>query len=113
MNSQGANASAATPSVETYLASLPRGLASYPECMFKGESLDAIMRLLRREELVTMKTDWFELKDAQLQLASYSEPHLPVSVAASFTPAGPMAGQWPSSALPLATMILVPSAFSQ
>jgi limonene 1,2-monooxygenase len=56
-----------------------------------SESLDAIMKLLRREELVTMKTDWFELKDAQLQLASYSEPHLPVAVAASFTPAGPMA----------------------
>ena len=56
-----------------------------------GESLDAIMKLLRREELVTMKTDWFELRDAQLQLASYSEPHLPVSVAASFTPSGPMA----------------------
>ena len=56
-----------------------------------GESLDAIMKLLRREGLVTMKTDWFELKDAQLQLASYSDPHLPVAVAASFTPAGPMA----------------------
>jgi limonene 1,2-monooxygenase len=56
-----------------------------------GESLDAIMQLLRREGLVTMKTDWFELKDAQLQLASYTDPHLPVAVAASFTPAGPMA----------------------
>jgi limonene 1,2-monooxygenase len=56
-----------------------------------GESLDAIMKLLRREELVTMKTDWFALKDAQLQLASYTDPHLPVAVAASFTPAGPMA----------------------
>lgn len=56
-----------------------------------GEGLDAIMKLLRREELVTMKTDWFELKDAQLQLASYSDPHLPVAVAASFTPSGPMA----------------------
>lgn len=56
-----------------------------------GESLDAIMKLLRREERVTMKTDWFELRDAQLQLASWSDPHLPVYVAASFTPAGPMA----------------------
>jgi limonene 1,2-monooxygenase len=56
-----------------------------------GESLDAIMQLLRREGLVTMKTDWFELRDAQLQLASFSDPHLPVAVAASFTPAGPMA----------------------
>ena len=56
-----------------------------------AESLEAIMKLLRREELVTMKTDWFELRDAHLQLASWSDPHLPVYVAASFTPAGPMA----------------------
>ena len=56
-----------------------------------AESLEAIMKLLRREERVTMKTDWFELRDAHLQLASWSDPHLPVYVAASFTPAGPMA----------------------
>ena len=53
-----------------------------------NESLDAIMRLLRGET-VTMKTDWFELKDARLQLANFSAPHLPVAVAASFTPSGP------------------------
>jgi hypothetical protein len=41
MNVQGLISRPAAPSVETYLASLPRGLASYPECMFKGESLDA------------------------------------------------------------------------
>ena len=55
-----------------------------------GEALDAIMRLLRGER-VTMKTDWFELKDARLQLASFSDPHLPVAAAASFTPSGPTA----------------------
>jgi limonene 1,2-monooxygenase len=56
-----------------------------------GESLDAVMRLLRGQELVTMKTDWFELKDARLQLNSFTDPHLPVAVATSFTPSGPMA----------------------
>ncbi len=56
-----------------------------------GESLDAIMQLLRGQELVTMKTDWFELKDARLQLNSFTDPHLPVAVAASFTPSGPTA----------------------
>lgn len=55
-----------------------------------GESLDAIMALLQGET-VTMKTDWFELKDARLQLANFSDPHLPVAVAASFTPSGPTA----------------------
>lgn len=56
-----------------------------------GEGLDAIMRLLRGNELVNMKTDWFELHDARLQLNSFSDPHLPVAVAASFTPSGPTA----------------------
>jgi limonene 1,2-monooxygenase len=55
-----------------------------------GESLDAIMALFRGER-VTTKTDWFELKDARLQLNNFSDPHLPVAVAASFTPAGPTA----------------------
>ncbi|MDZ7728760.1 MAG: LLM class flavin-dependent oxidoreductase [Dehalococcoidia bacterium] len=56
-----------------------------------NESLDAIMQLLRAEGPVNMTTDWFQLHDARLQLASYSEPHLPVSVAATFTPSGPTA----------------------
>lgn len=56
-----------------------------------NEALDAIMRLLRADEPVTMKTDWFELRDARLQLASYSDPHLPVACAATFTPSGPVA----------------------
>lgn len=56
-----------------------------------NQSLDAIMALLRAEAPVTMKTDWFELREARLQMASYSDPHLPVAVAATFTPSGPMA----------------------
>jgi len=47
------------------------------------EALAAIMALLKAEEPVTMKTNWFELKDARLQLASYTKPHLPVAVAGS------------------------------
>jgi limonene 1,2-monooxygenase len=49
------------------------------------------MQLLRGQTLVNMKTDWFELKDARLQLNSFTDPHLPVAVAASFTPSGPTA----------------------
>jgi hypothetical protein len=41
---QGLIATPAAPRVEAYLASLPRGLASYPECQFKGDSLDAWLR---------------------------------------------------------------------
>jgi limonene 1,2-monooxygenase len=55
------------------------------------ESLDAIMRLFKAEAPVTMETDWFKLREARLQMAPYSEPHLPVFVAATFTPTGPIA----------------------
>ncbi len=54
------------------------------------ESLDAIVRLLRGET-VTMKTEWFELADARLQLAPYTEPHLEIAVAAMISPSGPRA----------------------
>ena len=53
------------------------------------ESLGAILALLRGET-VTMETDWFKLQDARLQLASYTYPHLPVAVAAAFSPSGPI-----------------------
>src|SRR2546421_9749819 len=55
------------------------------------ESLDAIMALLRSEEPVTMKTDWFELRQARLHLAPYTEPHFPIAVASVMTPSGVMA----------------------
>ncbi len=51
------------------------------------EALDAIMRLLACEEPVTMKTDWFELRQARLHLAPYTEPHFPIAVASTITPA--------------------------
>jgi hypothetical protein len=44
MNVQGGTAVAATSSVDAYLASLPRGVASYPECQHKGEPLDVWLR---------------------------------------------------------------------
>jgi limonene 1,2-monooxygenase len=55
------------------------------------EALDAIMLLLRCEEPVTMKTDWFELRQARLHLAPYTEPHFPIAVASVMTPAGVVA----------------------
>ncbi|HVM64805.1 MAG TPA: LLM class flavin-dependent oxidoreductase [Acidimicrobiales bacterium] len=54
-----------------------------------GEGLDAIMALLRTREPVSMTTDWFTLRDARLQLANYTHPHMEVAVAGSFSPAGP------------------------
>ncbi len=51
------------------------------------EALDAITALLRGET-VTMRTDWFTLQDAALQLKPYSRPTLEMAVAASISPAG-------------------------
>ncbi len=53
------------------------------------ESLDVIMALQRSSEPVTVKTDWFTVQDAVLQLRPYSHPHLEMAVAGSFSPAGP------------------------
>jgi limonene 1,2-monooxygenase len=59
-----------------------------------GESLDAIVELLKYEGPVNRKTDWFELVDAQLHLRPYSDA-LDIRVAASSSPSGPLlAGQY-------------------
>jgi len=55
------------------------------------EALDAIMRLLACEDPVTMKTDWFELRDARLHLAPYSDPLFEIAVASTITPFGMIA----------------------
>jgi limonene 1,2-monooxygenase len=55
------------------------------------ESLDAITRLLKCEEPVTMKTDWFEMREARLHLAPYTDPHFKIAVASTQTPAAMVA----------------------
>ncbi len=55
------------------------------------EALEAIMHLLRSDEPLTMKTDWFEINDARLQLAPFTRPHFPVAIAASISPTGALA----------------------
>ncbi|MEZ5856245.1 MAG: LLM class flavin-dependent oxidoreductase [Hyphomicrobiaceae bacterium] len=55
------------------------------------ESLNAITRLLKCEEPVTMKTDWFEMRDARLHLAPYTDPHFKIAVASTQTPAAMVA----------------------
>ena len=55
------------------------------------EALEAITRLLACEEPVTMKTDWFELREARLHLAPYSDPLFEIAVASTITPFGMVA----------------------
>lgn len=54
------------------------------------EAMSAIVPLLRGET-VSMKTSWFELRDAHLQLTPYSRPTLEMAAAATISPAGPRA----------------------
>jgi limonene 1,2-monooxygenase len=55
------------------------------------ESLEAIMALLADEKPVDREAGWFTLRDARLQLRPYTQPHFPVAVAATISPAGPRA----------------------
>jgi alkanesulfonate monooxygenase SsuD/methylene tetrahydromethanopterin reductase-like flavin-dependent oxidoreductase (luciferase family) len=51
------------------------------------EGMEAIMHLLRSDDPLTMKTDWFELNNAKCQLPPYSD--FDVAVAAIASPSGP------------------------
>ena len=55
------------------------------------QSLDAITQLLKCEEPVTMVTDWFEMHEARLHLAPWSDPHFEIAVASTITPFGMIA----------------------
>ena len=55
------------------------------------EALGAILRLLECGEPVTMKTDWFEMREARLHLRPYSDPRFPIVVASTVTPSGMIA----------------------
>ena len=52
------------------------------------ESLDAIVRLMSDTEPYSIKTDWFEMNEAVLQLRPYQDPIVPVAVASVESPAG-------------------------
>jgi len=52
------------------------------------ESLGVILRLFTDTEPITYKSDWFELRDATLQLRPYQKPYMPVAVASVQSPSG-------------------------
>nr|ADI17870.1 coenzyme f420-dependent n5,n10-methylene tetrahydromethanopterin reductase and related flavin-dependent oxidoreductases [uncultured Chloroflexi bacterium HF0200_06I16] len=66
------------------------------------ESLDSIIRLMSDTEPYSVKTDWFEMNDAVLQLRPYQDPIVPVAVASVESPAGvTLAGKHGASVLSL------------
>ena len=58
-----------------------------------GESLQAMLALLEAKAPVNMKTDWFELHEAKLQMRPFSQPHMPFAVASSHPENVEMMGQ--------------------
>ena len=51
-----------------------------------AESIDVMMRLLQEDGPVSASSDWFELRDATLQLRPYTEPQMPFAVASTHGP---------------------------
>lgn len=51
-----------------------------------AESLEVILQLLDGEKPVTHRTDWFELRDARLQLRPYAKTGLPLAVSSATSP---------------------------
>ena len=52
------------------------------------EALGIILRLFTEKEPITYISDWFELKEALIQLRPYQKPYMPVAVASVQSPAG-------------------------
>ncbi len=64
------------------------------------EALGVILRLFTATEPVTHKSDWFELKEAMVQLKPYQRPYMPIAVASIQSPSGvALAGKHGASVL--------------
>ena len=84
---------------DAYMMGIPTELQRQRQ----AEALDAIMHLARSDEPLTMKTDWFELNEARLQMQWYSDPHPEFATAVTVTPSGPtLAGKHGISLLSVA-----------
>ena len=64
------------------------------------ESFGVILRLFTETEPITYKSEWFELREAILQLRPFQKPHMPIAVTSIGTPAGvALAGKYGASVL--------------
>jgi len=63
------------------------GLAAADQRRKLDEALDVIMELMQGR-MVTRKTDWFDLREARLQLKSFSQPMMEMAVANARSPTG-------------------------
>jgi limonene 1,2-monooxygenase len=64
------------------------------------EALGIVLRLFTEAEPITYQSDWFELREALLQLRPYQRPYMPVAVASVQSPAGvALAGKYGAAVL--------------
>jgi limonene 1,2-monooxygenase len=64
------------------------------------EALEIILRLFTEIEPITYKSDWFELREALLQIRPYQKPSMPLAVASVQSPAGvALAGKFGAAVL--------------
>ena len=52
------------------------------------EAMGVIMRLFTEVEPFSYEAEWFTLRNARLQVRPYTQPHMPIAVAAVSSPAG-------------------------
>ncbi|MCH8898819.1 MAG: LLM class flavin-dependent oxidoreductase, partial [Chloroflexi bacterium] len=68
------------------------------------EALGIVLRLMTETEPITYKSDWFELKEAMLQLRPFQKPTMPITVASVQSPSGvALAGKYGASVLTITT----------
>ena len=77
------------------------------------EALGIILRLWTETDPITHESEWFTMNEVQVHLRPYSQPHMPVAVAAiPVSPAGMVcAGKYGLQVLSLNT-VKVPGAIS-
>jgi limonene 1,2-monooxygenase len=76
------------------------------------EALGIILRLWTETDPITHESEWFTMNEVQVHLRPYSQPHMPVAVAASQSPAGMVsAGKHGLSVLSLNT-VKIPGAIA-
>ncbi|MGC4809200.1 LLM class flavin-dependent oxidoreductase [Micromonospora sp. DT228] len=87
------------------------GIAAGDQRRMMAESLQAVVQLLEGTEPVNCKTDWFELRDAAVQLRPYRRPALDIAVASPGSERGMrLAGRYGVGALTFAGRPGVPDA---
>ena len=64
------------------------------------EAFGIILRLFTETEPITYKSEWFELREAMLQLRPYQRPYMPIAAASIQSPSGvALAGKYGASVL--------------